>query len=226
MHSSADDANLACACMIIRSCCALLVRSYCSMPQKAFEDIPDAYFESTRTQRPMPDRTPTERRQFGFAMWEMTRLYAFSECAVIIDPVIDPAKDFPSGVDAWGRVNTLPYGERGWCCAEFSVAHKNNRIVNLDDPEVKEVLATRGWPSTVDEYAAMMDEDAKRPVRFTSKGDRSVVLYNFYKMTDRWSHLCVGAARVWLLQCTDVLMVLLFLHLETCSSVTRRLHVA
>ena len=26
MHSSADDANLACACMIIRSCCALPVR--------------------------------------------------------------------------------------------------------------------------------------------------------------------------------------------------------
>ena len=172
------------------------VCSYCSLAQKSFDNIPDAYFEATKTQRPMQDRTPTQKRQFSFAMWEMTRLYAFSECEVIIDPVIDAPQDFPSGEDAWGRVNSLPYCDRGWCCAEFSVAHKNNRIVNLDDPEVKEVLAMRGWPATVDQYAEMMDETAKRPVRFTSKGDRSAVLYNFYKMTDRWSQLCVGAASV------------------------------
>eukprot|EP00966_Prymnesium_polylepis_P234168 5416361-Prymnesium_polylepis.1 len=80
----------------------------------------------------------------------------------------------------WGFINRRPYGERGWCCAEFSVALKNNRIVNLQDPHVQQVLDMRRWPSTVGQYAAMMDGDA---VRFTNKGDLTAVLYNFYKMT-------------------------------------------
>ena len=85
----------------------------------------------------------------------------------------------------WGFINRRPYGERGWCCAEFSVALRNNRIVNLHDPQVQQVLAMRGWPSTVDQYTAMMDGGGGLPVRFTNKGDLAAVLYNFYKMTAR-----------------------------------------
>ena len=70
-----------------------------------------------------------------------------------------------------------------WCCAEFSSALKNGRIVNLSDPLVQEVLQTRNWPNTVDDYAAMMDENAVRRVHFTNKGDAAAVLYNFFKMT-------------------------------------------
>ena len=50
---------------------------------------------------------------------------------------------------------------------------------------VQEVLQSRKWPDTIEEYAAMMDEASERPVRFTNKGDSVVVLYNFYKMTVR-----------------------------------------
>ena len=97
---------------------------------------------------------------------------------MIIDPVIESSETFPavlskhasiSGREAWGRVNSTPYDSRGWCCVEFSVALKNNRIVNKEDPEVQEVLAMRDWPETVLEYAAMMDDGAPRPVLFTSK---------------------------------------------------------
>ena len=35
----------------------------------------------------------------------------------------------------------------------------------------------------VDDYAAMMDDRAERPVRFTNKGDDAVVLFNFFKMS-------------------------------------------
>ena len=48
---------------------------------------------------------------------------------------------------------------------------------------MQEVLKSRAWPKTVDDYAAMMDENAVRPVRFTNKGDASAVLYDFFKMT-------------------------------------------
>ena len=86
-----------------------------------------------------------------------------------------------------GRVNTTPYHERGgWCCAEFAVAKKNG-CLNLADTDVQALLTKRRWPSNVDEYAAMMenDDDGSPPVRFTNKGDVAAVLYNFFKMTSR-----------------------------------------
>jgi hypothetical protein len=277
-----------------------------AVPQKSFDHLPEAYYQANiNAPRPMQDRTPTERWQFDFAMWEsasvpsvepvvvvmgdraahvaivhsphasfdsfltVTRLYAFSECEVIVDPVIDLTQDFSAGESAsglkwvsvgmtrpsygreisnealakaledktkaspeaaftpeewqafgienlqaadfvkssgvsvggvsvfayfqpmfgdWGFINRRPYGERGWCCAEFSVALKNNRIVNLQDPHVQQVLDMRRWPSTVGQYAAMMDGDA---VRFTNKGDLTAVLYNFYKMTARYAALAL-----------------------------------
>lgn len=168
---------------------------YCSLPQKAFEKIPEAYFKATGAPKPMQDRTPTQKIQFNIAMWEMTRLYAFSECDVIVDPIIGSPDDFPSdsvtnapasfdpGKCEWGWINSRPYSERGWCCAEFAVAMKNGRIVNKSDAEVRKVLKIRKWPKDVHEYAAMMEEGAEPPVRFTNKGDIAAVLYNFYKMT-------------------------------------------
>jgi hypothetical protein len=127
----------------------------------------------------------------------VTRLYAFSECEVIVDPIIgspeefladsltDPPATFEPGKCAWGWINSRAYGERGWCCAEFAVALKNGRIVNKSDAEVQKVLNMRKWANDVHEYAAMMDDGAEPPVRFTNKGDIAAVLYNFYKMTGR-----------------------------------------
>eukprot|EP00966_Prymnesium_polylepis_P122735 2837506-Prymnesium_polylepis.1 len=78
---------------------------------------------------------------------------------------------------------------RGWCFAEFAIAHFNGRIVNLSDPLVKEVLKTREWPKTVTAYAAQMNNETDDPpVNFTNKGGIGVVLFNYSKMTAR----CAG----------------------------------
>ena len=84
----------------------------------------------------------------------MTRLYAFSQCEVIVDPFIDPADDFPSepvdAVDsfffpgaykhAWGFINSRPYAKRGWVRLERFVeawsrfeprAHKSSHAALL-----------------------------------------------------------------------------------------------
>ena len=76
------------------------VADFMSLPQKAFMDMPAAYFDATRARQPMQDRTPLQVLQFHFAMWEMTRFYAFSECEVIVDALIDAKEDFPDGEDA------------------------------------------------------------------------------------------------------------------------------
>mmetsp|Transcript_24046 Transcript_24046/g.59669 ORF Transcript_24046/g.59669 Transcript_24046/m.59669 type:complete len:605 (-) Transcript_24046:72-1886(-) len=168
---------------------------YCSLPQKAFPDIPQEYFDNTLATSPMQDRTPMERVQFNFAMHEMTRLYAFEECHVIVDPIIDAideadivlGKLLPGAprTSRWGMVNDRKYEKRGWCCAEFAVAYFNKRIKNLDDPAVRDIIKSRKWPKTIDEYAEMMSDNAMPKVEFTNKGDKSTVLYNFYKMTSR-----------------------------------------
>eukprot|EP00966_Prymnesium_polylepis_P121478 2807366-Prymnesium_polylepis.1 len=67
-----------------------------TVPQKAFEKIPDIYFKATNAQKPMQDRTPAQRIQFNIAMWEMTRLYAFSECEVIVDPIVSSPDELPA----------------------------------------------------------------------------------------------------------------------------------
>ena len=138
----------------------------------------------------------------------VTRFYAYSKCEVIVDPVIDGARDFPGGADVWGRVNTVPYERRGWCCAEFSVALRNGRIVNLSDPLVKAVLAVRAWPHDVENYARMMEKGAPEPVHFTKKGDVAAVLYNFYRMTNRcvlWLVMAHTCGPGWTIDCRSVL---------------------
>ena len=56
------------------------------------------------------------------------------------------------------------------------------RPANAANPAVQAVERVREWPTTVDEYARMMDQDAALPVRFTQKGDRDVVCFLFYRV--------------------------------------------
>jgi len=159
------------------------------------------YFEANGVKKPLVDRTREQRVAFGYAMWDMGRLYSFIECEVIVLPELDQLDSFPGG-DVWGMLNVRPYKNRGWCCAEFAVARYNGRIANMSDPAVQTVLKSRAWPSggTAEScamYAEMMalscdmaDEekdglkyDPAKGVNFTNKGDRAAVKYNFFKMT-------------------------------------------
>merc|ERR1712137_1085293 len=107
-------------------------------------------------------------------------------------------ENFPDG-ERWGAVNRALYQHRGWCCSEFATALWSHRIVNFSEPEVQTVLKSRKWPATAEDYIDMMkytrgeDEELNRRegltyskelgVDFTSKGDRQVVLQNFFKVT-------------------------------------------
>jgi hypothetical protein len=144
------------------------------------------------------ERTVSETRRFYLALWEMTRLFAFRECRVVVLPHVEgvegpedsvfldynqyKGRDCPRST-VWGWVNDVPYHRRGWCFAEFSCAYKAGVIVNLSDPSVQEVCRARdadgGWPTSVESYATMM-QDGK--IEFTSKGDREYVAYLFFKM--------------------------------------------
>ena len=158
------------------------------------------YFEANGVSFPLADRTREQTKAFGYAMWDMGRLYAFHECEVIVLPELD-SLNFPGG-DVWGMINSRPYQNRGWCCAEFGIARYCGTIANPHDPAVQRVLKSREWPAggTADAcrmYAEMMvlscdladagkdglTYDAAKGVNFTSKGDRAAVKYNFFKMT-------------------------------------------
>jgi hypothetical protein len=147
---------------------------------------------------PQRERTPWEKKLFGIALWEMSRMYAFRGCKVIVLPQVET---LPAGSDieykysevkgrdcpwsaTWGWVNTVPYANRGWCAAEFACARKAGIIANMDDPGVVEVLNSRrgsgGWPETVEDYQKMMEDES---IEFTSKGDRDHVAYIFFTMS-------------------------------------------
>ena len=161
----------------------------------------DAYFDANAVTH-LRGRSAAEAKAFSFAMWDMGRLYAYQECEVIVLPELDGPDSFPKPNSAaphvWGLINQRAYERRGWCASEFSIALYNNRIANLDDEAVQHVLKSRGatgWPQSIAEYSEMMRytcdtkpsdglvHDATLGVDFTHKGDRAVVLYNFFKMT-------------------------------------------
>ena len=75
-------------------------------------NVPDEYYEVTRAAKPMMDRTPHERQQFSFALWEMTRLYSFMHCEVIVDPLVDPRIEISGSLQpdgsTWKAVGTSP----------------------------------------------------------------------------------------------------------------------
>ena len=94
----------------------------------------------------------------------------------------------------WGRVSSDSYASRGWPCSEFSISRFSNCIANPDDPAVAE-LNKKAWPTSVADYQHMMEKkdpknDSEFAIRFTSKGDRDVVTFLFYRM-------CYGLKHAW-----------------------------
>jgi hypothetical protein len=76
--------------------------------------VPEAYYTSNNlaVRATQEDRTRFEKRVFVRALTGMTRLYAFHECKVLVVPdaeVVDESA-------GWGRVNTVPFENRGWVC--------------------------------------------------------------------------------------------------------------
>jgi len=155
----------------------------------------------------LEERTQDLLVQQRFALFECSRLYAFKECKVIVMPQLEQPHLFPEHGEitiktnticdppreelhtAWGFCKTIPYSQGGWTCAEYSVARKNGTIANGHHAAVKEIEASRSWPTSVTEYADMMDVKNATPVIFTRKGDRDVVRFNFYKY-------CYGLAEI------------------------------
>lgn len=156
------------------------------------------------------DRTAAQRKEFKFALFETTRLYAFvgghlpdgtylPGGRVLILPDIDDCQDFPEGGTAheemndfcepprlewktnWGFTKSVPYEEGGWTCAEYSVANFCGTIQNKDSERVCAVHSKRQWPTSVTDFARLMDDMAEQPVKFTKKGDRNAVRFNFWK---------------------------------------------
>jgi len=143
------------------------------------------------------ERTVAETRRFYLALWEMTRMYSYCGCRVVVLPEIEPWQLFeaagtqPERVHSevkgrtclrsavWGWVNEVPYHCRGWCFAEFSCARKAGIIVNGRDPAVQTVFEAREWPADVPSYTRNMEDPT---IEFTSKGDREYVAYIFTKM--------------------------------------------
>ena len=157
------------------------------------------------------DMTKAQQKEMNFALYESTRLYAFAGgklpggedvlgCKVLVLPLVEAPESFPEHGELkremnkychppreeihseWGFCKSLAYHEGGWTCAEYSVARMNGTIANAADDDVKVVEAARPWPKDVTEYATMMDEGSEQqPVKFTKKGDRDAVLFNFFK---------------------------------------------
>jgi len=159
------------------------------------------YFAHNNVGLPLAGRTPEQKEQFKYALWDVNRLCCFQECDVIVLPQLELADTWPGG-RVWGVENPTPYQNRGWCVAEFAIALYSGRIKNLDDDPVKKVFASREWPSggtvgscqmyadimklTTDRDEAVRDGlkyDDTKGIRFTSKGDRGAVKWNFFKMT-------------------------------------------
>ena len=146
------------------------------------------------------DRALSEQKEFEFALFETTRLYAFAGgslsdgtylkgCRVLVLPEIDDHKDFPGGGKArlemnnfceppqrewktnWGFSKSVPYEEGDWTCAEYSVANFCDTIHNTESETVCALHSKRLWP----------DDNTVMPVKFTKNGDKDAVRFNFWK---------------------------------------------
>ena len=168
---------------------------YASLFQRGRPALGDAL--GIPTQR---DRTVEEGKCFRTALAEMSRMYAYGGCEVIVLSQLEHWRAFPGKASIvvpspkfsdfkmrdcehsalWGWINSVPYHNRGWCAAEFSCALKANIIANLTDPDVQDVLKARAWPQTVDDYNQMMEDPS---IEFTANGDREYVAYLFFKMS-------------------------------------------
>jgi len=162
---------------------------YASLPQRSRPQQ-----EGLPPQRPI---NAVELKLFRLALFEMSRMYAFSGCKVLVLPELEPVGRYAGGEalksvysesknreclrsDTWGWINEVPYENRGWCAAEFACALHAGTIANLSDAGVQTVLRARKWPATVAEYQQMMEDPR---IEFTAKGDRDYVAYLFFKMS-------------------------------------------
>ena len=157
-------------------------------------------------------RSEAQERRFRFALFETTRLYAYrppTGPSVIVLPEIEPPESFPGVVGevpweqntvcvpprqekrtAWGFSKSIAYQDSGWPCAEYAVSRMNGTIANANDEAVQKVEGARKWPTDVEAYARLMDENALKKhgiesVTFTKGGDREAVRFNFYKYSYR-----------------------------------------
>eukprot|EP00900_Chrysochromulina_parva_P017690 jgi/Chrpa1/25922/Chrysochromulina_OHIO_Genome00027199-RA len=79
---------------------------FCSLPQAAHASMPSIYFEHNGIKRPetiskdgpYADRSALEEKQFTYAMWDMSRMYAYSHVIVLPKPT-DNTK-FPGDTSA------------------------------------------------------------------------------------------------------------------------------
>ena len=172
---------------------------YCALPQtarngndgsdgkRAEPPMHESYFSGNELdpKAPMTDKTADEKQLFALALVDMARLYVCKRCEVIVLPDRQDPVEFPGGPEAWGRASNdsqFDYENRGWCVSEFASARIAGTIVNIHDPAVQRVLASRDWPVTYPQYEEMMREGAEKPVNFTAKGDREIVAHIFFRM--------------------------------------------
>ena len=141
----------------------------------------------------LPDRTEPQLKEFNFALFETSRLFAFAGgnlpdgsevkgCRVLVQP---------------GQLHGFPESRR----ARLDRKHSLRTSSSLGEDEVgilrERALSRwrldhhrkhggtlhtkRAWPTSVEEFAAMMDEQAKKLVMLTKRSDRDAVRFNFWK---------------------------------------------
>ena len=81
-----------------------LFLDFCGLSQHGSK-MPPLYKEANHLQGELLDRSPEQRRQFSFALWEMSRLYSYRDIQVIVLPQAADKQQFPGGAEAWGDVN-------------------------------------------------------------------------------------------------------------------------
>lgn len=124
-------------------------------------NVPDGalvfYDFASLPQRP---RTQNEEERFQAALAQMHLLYTKGAGAVLIIP----------GVPSNAR-NHTKYCKRGWCYFEFSISALYGRIVNFDEPAVRQLLEDEGAPVSLEIFRERFGSK-----KFTSRGDEQVVL--------------------------------------------------
>ena len=116
---------------------------YCSLYQ-AQRGVPAIYFENCKVASPQKQRTPGQDSCFMCALQEMSRIFSFVECEILVLPSCNMDEN---AWTSWGMVNTRPYELRGWPCSEFAIARANDRIINMKDPQVQHIENFREWPT-------------------------------------------------------------------------------
>ena len=75
------------------------------MAAEKADSIVDALLPATE----LATRDKEMERRFSFSLTQMSRIYSFNKCEVIVLPDKDGPETFPGGAHVWGNVNTRPY---------------------------------------------------------------------------------------------------------------------